>query len=35
MIAGFPIALIIAWAFELAPEELKRTEDAEQIGPNK
>jgi hypothetical protein len=35
MIAGFPIALIIAWAFELTPEGLKRTEDAEQIGPNK
>jgi len=25
---GFPIALIIAWAFELTPEGLKRTEDA-------
>lgn len=25
---GFPIALIIAWAFELTPEGLKRTENA-------
>jgi TolB-like protein/Tfp pilus assembly protein PilF len=25
---GFPIALIIAWAFELTPEGIKRTEDA-------
>jgi len=29
MIAGFPIALIIAWAFELTPEGIKRTEDAQ------
>ena len=29
MIAGFPIALIIAWAFELTPEGIKRTEDAD------
>jgi adenylate cyclase len=26
---GFPIALVIAWAFELTPEGLKRTEDAD------
>ena len=26
---GFPVALIIAWAFELTPEGIKRTEDAE------
>src|ERR1700759_1940350 len=26
---GFPIALIIAWAFELTPEGIKRTEDVE------
>ena len=25
--AGFPIALVIAWAFELTPEGIKRTED--------
>src|SRR5215475_12276816 len=24
---GFPVALIIAWAFELTPEGIKRTED--------
>src|SRR5919206_1637895 len=29
MIAGFPIALVIAWAFELTPEGIKRTEDAD------
>jgi TolB-like protein len=27
MAIGFPIALIIAWAFELTPEGIKRTED--------
>src|SRR3954447_1610349 len=26
---GFPVALIIAWAFELTPEGLKRTETAD------
>ena len=26
---GFPLALIIAWAFELTPEGLKRTEVAD------
>jgi len=26
---GFPIALILAWAFELTPEGIKRTEDVE------
>jgi len=31
VILGFPIALIIAWAFELTPEGLKRTEFAEQL----
>ncbi len=29
VILGFPIALIIAWAFELTPEGLKRTEAAD------
>jgi TolB-like protein/Tfp pilus assembly protein PilF len=29
ILAGFPIALIIAWAFELTPEGLKRTEAVE------
>src|SRR5215471_6310545 len=26
---GFPVALIIAWAFELTPEGVKRTEEAD------
>src|SRR5437667_6781773 len=29
LVIGFPIALIIAWAFELTPEGIKRTEDAD------
>ena len=29
---GFPIALVIAWAFELTPQGLKRTEDVEASG---
>src|SRR5712671_1950679 len=29
VIVGFPIALVIAWAFELTPEGLKRTEVAD------
>src|SRR5438046_7408494 len=28
---GFPIALVIAWAFELTPEGIKRTEE---VSPN-
>jgi hypothetical protein len=28
---GFPIALVIAWAFELTPEGLKRTEFANEL----
>jgi TolB-like protein/Flp pilus assembly protein TadD len=27
LILGFPVALILAWAFELTPEGIKRTED--------
>src|SRR5437016_2327550 len=27
--AGFPVALVIAWAFELTPEGIKRTEDGD------
>src|ERR1051326_4582611 len=26
---GFPVALIIAWAFELTPQGIKRTEDVD------
>jgi len=29
IVIGFPIALFLAWAFELTPEGLKRTEDAD------
>jgi hypothetical protein len=29
IIVGFPIALVMAWAFELTPEGLKRTEDVD------
>ncbi|MFL6543241.1 MAG: tetratricopeptide repeat protein [Chthoniobacterales bacterium] len=29
IVVGFPIALVIAWAFELTPEGLKRTEAAD------
>ena len=31
VVAGFPIALILAWAFELTPEGLKRTESADEL----
>jgi hypothetical protein len=30
-VIGFPIALVIAWAFELTPEGLKRTESADEL----
>src|SRR5215467_7563484 len=32
LISGFPIALIIAWAFEVTPEGIKRTEAADAAG---
>ncbi len=31
IVIGFPLALIIAWAFELTPEGLKRTEFADEL----
>jgi len=31
LILGFPVALIIAWAFELTPDGLKRTEVADEV----
>ena len=31
IVIGFPIALVIAWAFELTPEGLKRTELADKL----
>src|SRR2546430_15351749 len=27
LVLGFPVALILAWAFEITPEGIKRTED--------
>jgi hypothetical protein len=27
VLLGFPIALVVAWAFEMTPEGMKRTED--------
>src|SRR5215471_11261144 len=32
LIIGFPIALVIAWAFEATPEGIKRTEVADAAG---
>jgi TolB-like protein/Flp pilus assembly protein TadD len=32
LLLGFPVALILAWAFELTPEGIKRTED---VAPHK
>jgi hypothetical protein len=29
MVIGFPVALILAWAFELTPEGIKRTDEIE------
>jgi TolB-like protein/Tfp pilus assembly protein PilF len=29
IVIGFPIALVVAWAFELTPQGIKRTEDAD------
>ena len=31
LVIGFPIALILAWAFELTPEGIKRTEFADEL----
>jgi TolB-like protein/tetratricopeptide (TPR) repeat protein len=31
LIIGFPVALILAWAFELTPEGIKRTEFADEL----
>src|SRR5438105_11653980 len=31
IVIGFPIALVIAWTFELTPEGLKRTESADEL----
>jgi len=31
LVIGFPVAVILAWAFELTPEGLKRTEFADEL----
>src|SRR5947199_6781764 len=31
IIVGFPVALVIAWAFEATPEGIKRTEDVDAL----
>src|SRR5213596_3301556 len=33
IVLGFPIALVLAWVFELTPEGLKRTEDVDLSQP--
>src|SRR5206468_9524142 len=33
IVIGFPIALVLAWAFELTPQGLKRTEVADAMPP--
>src|SRR6266705_6600495 len=35
VILGFPVALILAWAFELTPEGIKRTEVADELPKKK
>jgi TolB-like protein/Tfp pilus assembly protein PilF len=35
IVVGFPIALVIAWAFELTPGGIKRTEEADRIYPGR
>src|SRR5437667_7282534 len=34
IVIGFPITVIFAWAFEITPEGLKRTEDADAMPPS-
>src|SRR5436190_349084 len=35
IVVGFPIALVIAWAFELTPRGIKRTEEADRVYPGR
>ena len=35
IVIGFPIALVLAWAFEITPEGLKRTEDVDPTTPHR
>src|SRR5437588_9983800 len=32
IIIGFPVAVVLAWAFEITPEGIKRTEDVDLSG---
>src|SRR5690242_6952337 len=34
VIVGFPFALILAWAFEITPEGVKRTDEADAMPPS-
>jgi TolB-like protein len=34
LVIGFPVAMILAWAFELTPEGIKRAEDVDLTKPN-
>jgi len=33
VVIGFPIAIVIAWAFEVTPEGIKRTEEVDTLAP--
>src|SRR5205814_9523305 len=35
IVIGFPIALVIAWAFELTPEGIRRAEDVDVVKPGR
>src|SRR6478672_3841378 len=35
IVIGFPIALVLAWAFELTPGGIKRTEEADRVYPGR
>ena len=35
IVIGFPVALVLAWAFEITPEGLKRTEDVDPTTPHR
>jgi TolB-like protein/Flp pilus assembly protein TadD len=34
IIIGFPVAIVLAWAFEITPEGIKRTEEVNRTGPH-
>src|ERR1043165_703172 len=34
IVIGFPVALIFAWAYEITPEGIKRTEDVDSSKPH-